>query len=138
METKGKTAVEQGFAPAVKKVLSLLLAAAMLFSITAGIELSAYAAISGDYEYEILDDGTVEITEYSGFAKNLAIPGTIAGKTVSSIGDLAFSGCESLTNVTIPGSVTSIGDGIFFYCESLKSITVDTNNKNYLTRTKQN
>ena len=67
----------------------------MLFSITAGIELSAYAAISGDYEYEILDDGTVEITEYSGFAKNLAIPGTIAGKTVSSIGDLAFSGCES-------------------------------------------
>lgn len=41
METKGKTAVEQGFAPAVKKVLSLLLAAAMLFSITAGIELSA-------------------------------------------------------------------------------------------------
>ena len=132
METKGKTAVEQGFAPAVKKVLSLLLAAAMLFSITAGIELSAYAAISGDYEYEILDDGTVEITEYSGFAKNLAIPGTIAGKTVSSIGDLAFSGCESLTNVTIPGSVTSIGDGIFFYCESLKSITVDTNNKNYL------
>ena len=132
METKGKTAVEQGFAPAVKKVLSLLLAATMLFSITAGIELSAYAATSGDYEYEILDDGTVEITEYSGFAKNLAIPGTIAGKTVSSIGDLAFSGCESLTNVTIPSSVTSIGDGIFFYCESLKSITVDTNNKNYL------
>ena len=132
METKGKTAVEQGFAPAVKKVLSLLLAVAMLFSITAGIELSAYAATSGDYEYEILDDGTVEITEYSGFAKNLAIPGTIAGKTVSSIGDLAFSGCESLTNVTIPSSVTSIGDGIFFYCESLKSITVDTNNKNYL------
>ena len=132
METKGKTAVEQGFAPAVKKVLSLLLAATMLFSITAGIELSAYAATSVDYEYEILDDGTVEITEYSGFAKNLAIPGTIAGKTVSSIGDLAFSGCESLTNVTIPSSVTSIGDGIFFYCESLKSITVDTNNKNYL------
>ncbi len=132
METKGKTAVEQGFVPAVKKVLSLLLAATMLFSITAGIELSAYAATSGDYEYEILDDGTVEITEYSGFAKNLAIPGTIAGKTVSSIGDLAFSGCESLTNVTIPSSVTSIGDGIFFYCESLKSITVDTNNKNYL------
>ncbi len=52
-------------------------------------------AISGDYEYEILDDGTVEITEYSGFAKNLAIPGTIAGKTVSSIGDLAFQGAKA-------------------------------------------
>ncbi|MDE5670401.1 MAG: leucine-rich repeat domain-containing protein [Eubacterium sp.] len=132
MENKGKTAVEQRFAPAVKKILSLLLAAAMLFSIAAGIELSAYAATSGDYEYEILDDGTVEITEYSGSAKNLAIPGTIAGKTVSRIGDLAFSGCETLTNVTIPSSVTSLGDGVFFCCESLKSITVDANNKNYL------
>ena len=124
METKGKVT-------AVKKVLSLLLAVAMLFSITAGIELSAYAAASGDYEYEILDDGTVEIIEYSGFAKNLTIPSTIAGKTVSSIGDMAFSGCESLTNVAIPGSVASIGDGVFFYCESLKSITVDESNKNY-------
>ena len=65
METKGKAAGVQRFAPAVKKVLSLLLAVAMLFSITAGIELSAYADM-GAYEYSVLDDGTVEITFYSG------------------------------------------------------------------------
>lgn len=47
MKTKGKTAGVQRFAPAVKKVLSLLLAVAMLFSITAGIELSAYGRYGG-------------------------------------------------------------------------------------------
>ena len=77
-----------------KKLLSLLFAVVMLFSITAGIDLSAYAATSGSYDYELLDDGTVEITAYNGFASNLTIPITIAGKTVSSIGDMAFSGCS--------------------------------------------
>ena len=42
--------VDQGLAPAVKKLLSFMLAIAMLFSITAGIDLSAYAETNGDYE----------------------------------------------------------------------------------------
>ncbi len=153
METKGKTAVEQGFAPAVKKVLSLLLAAAMLFSITAGIELSAYADM-GAYEYSVLDDGTVEITFYSGSDLESDIPETINGKMVTSIGEGAFADCDSLRNVTIPesvknigenafnscdgltsltipNSVTSIGEGAFYKCENLSSINVDANNKIY-------
>ncbi len=153
METKGKTAVEQGFAPAVKKVLSLLLAVAMLFSITAGIELSAYADM-GAYEYSVLDDGTVEITFYSGSDLESDIPETINGKMVTSIGEGAFADCDSLRNVTIPesvknigenafnscdgltsltipNSVTSIGEGAFYKCENLSSINVDANNKIY-------
>ena len=43
---------------------------------------------------------------------------------VSSIGDGAFYGCESLTNITIPDSVTSIGNGAFGWCSSLASITI--------------
>ena len=39
---------------------------------------------------------------------------------VTTIGDSAFSGCESLTAITIPVSVTSIGVEAFSYCESLK------------------
>ena len=36
--------------------------------------------------------------------------------SVTSIGDGAFSFCESLRNVVIPDSVTSIGDWAFSYC----------------------
>lgn len=39
----------------------------------------------GDYEYALLDDGTVEITGYNGKAEKLTIPDTLAGKKVGSI-----------------------------------------------------
>ena len=44
--------------------------------------------------------------------------------TVTSIGDLAFSDCSSLSSVTIPDSVTSIGSSAFYGCTSLTSVTI--------------
>ena len=44
--------------------------------------------------------------------------------SVTSIGDGAFSDCDSLTSITIPDSVTSIGDNAFYFCTSLTSITI--------------
>ncbi|MDE5996450.1 MAG: leucine-rich repeat domain-containing protein, partial [Eubacterium sp.] len=116
-----------------KKILSLLFAAVMLLSITAGISLSVYAETSGDgnYEYEILDDGTIEIIEYHGAASNITIPNMLDGKTVASIGDGAFSNCTSLKSITIPSSVTSIGNSVFSACVNLKDITVASDNNNY-------
>jgi hypothetical protein len=43
--------------------------------------------------------------------------------SVTAIGDWAFSGCTGLTSVTLPAGITSIGDGAF-YCTGLTSITI--------------
>ena len=44
--------------------------------------------------------------------------------SVTSIGNNAFSGCRSLSDIVIPSSVTSIGDGAFSDCGSLSSIVI--------------
>ncbi len=48
----------------------------------------------------------------------------IDGLPVTHIGDWAFSGCDLLTNVTIPDSVTSINYQAFSGCTSLISVTI--------------
>ena len=44
--------------------------------------------------------------------------------SVTTIGDLAFGGCESLTSINIPNSVTTIGKSAFSKCQSLTSINI--------------
>ena len=47
--------------------------------------------------------------------------------SVTSIGDSAFYGCYSLSEIVIPSSVTSIGDSAFSCCNSLSEIVIPTN-----------
>ena len=43
---------------------------------------------------------------------------------ITSIGDYAFKGCQTLTSITMPESITSIGDYAFNDCKALTSITI--------------
>ena len=48
----------------------------------------------------------------------------IIPNSVTSIGNSAFYGCESLQEISIPNSVTSIGDHAFSFCRSLQKISI--------------
>lgn len=84
--------------------------------------------VSGDYEYCILDDGTVQITNFYGTADKIEIPDEIGGKMVSEIWNRAFSDCPNLTGIKIPNSVKEIDDYAFVGC-SITDIEVDADNK---------
>ena len=59
----------------------------------------------------------------------LRAPESLSGKYsirkgVKVIGDVAFWGCKSLTNINIPNSVTTIGYSAFWDCKSLTNINI--------------
>ena len=138
-----------------RKYFAVLLALVMTLTAFPLSGLTASAASSGDFEYEVLseEDKTCEITDYTGEATELTIPSELDGYTVTSIGGSAFKycnflsakipdsvtsigisafySCDSLTSVTIPNSVTSIGEMAFYNCTSLTNITVANSNPNY-------
>ena len=60
------------------------------------------------------------------FFDNTAITSVVLPDSITSIGENAFNGCESLTSVTFGknSQLTSIGPGAFNYCYSLASITI--------------
>ena len=60
---------------------------------------------------------------------NIDIP-----NSVTAIGHYAFEGCDGLTSIDIPNSVTEIGVGVFDWCTGLASIVVESGNPRYDSR----
>ena len=121
----------------VKRLTAVILSALMMTSAFSVLPVSAAEVesntsavssdenfISGDYEYSLLDDGTIEISKYVGNDSDVTIPDEIDGKKVTSIGEWAFSSLLNLTNITIPNSVINIGNGAFSGCTNLTNITM--------------
>ena len=107
-----------------KNIWAVLAAVLLMVLATNGVMADEEVFKSRDYEYRVLEDGAAEITSYSGKDSVLKIPNTLDGKTVTSIGDEAFSGCRALTSIELPDSVTSMGVNPFEGCMSLKNIQV--------------
>ena len=87
--------------------------------VLAGEELYTF----GSYTYQLYDDGTVKLVDYSGREPNLIIPDTIDGKTVVTIGNAAFLQNESLQSVRLNKNLETVEAYAFCACTSLTNIT---------------
>lgn len=93
------------------------------------VSIQSNLTLENGLEYSILDDGTIEVTGYTGDDKNLVIPNMIDDKAVSSIGKEAFFENKKIENVTIPKNVTSLQYQSFASCENLKNISFVSESK---------
>lgn len=73
----------------------------------------------GDFDF---DASTGTITSYNGFATYLSIPDTIGGTPVKAIGSEAFWGHYYLTVLELPEGLESIGEGAFSHCQTLYDV----------------
>ena len=73
----------------------------VVMSIVVWSSYPSYAEISGSYKYKILDDGTVNITDYTGTESELVIPSTIEEKQITSIEAYGFYKCSSLHTIEV-------------------------------------
>ena len=90
------------------------------------IVTSAYLPIiSNSYENGVgtMVVGGVTIPNYA-FSGCSSLTSVTIPDSVTTIGERAFYGCRSLTSVTIPDSVTIIGTDAFRNCSSLTSVTI--------------
>lgn len=79
------------------------------------------------FYYEEKADGTLRITLYEGYDKKVNIPSKIDGKSVSEIGEEAFSLHDEIQEAVIPDSVISIGNAVFEDCRNLKKVVLSKN-----------
>ncbi|MDD5793040.1 MAG: hypothetical protein PUD22_10690 [Erysipelotrichaceae bacterium] len=94
------------------QLMAVILTVSMMFSVFTITSFTASAAetnsevagefyASSDFEYNVLDDDTAKITEYTGKSTVVEIPSEIDGYTVTSIGFQAFCDCTSLTSINV-------------------------------------
>ena len=75
------------------------------------------------YENHVLfNKNKTTLIAYRAKETNYTIP-----NSVTTIGEHAFSGCDSLTSINIPNSVTTIGEHAYSGCNSLTSINIPNN-----------
>lgn len=128
-----------------KKIVSLLLMAAMLVLTGATLTTGVSAADTGTYSGTCGDNLTwllntqkgVLTISGSGAMTELKTPSTVpwadytsditrvvVENGVTSIGGYAFYGCDAMTNISLPQTLETIGTRAFHNCRNLSQITI--------------
>ena len=81
------------------------------------------AYMNSDVKKVVIEKGVTSIGELA-FYKCISLTNITIPDSVTCIEYAAFHGCSSLSSITIPNSVTSIGIYAFVVCSSLTSITI--------------
>jgi hypothetical protein len=76
------------------------------------------------YTYTTNNDGTINLSGYTGPGGVVTIPGMINNLPVTTIGVSAFRANSSVTSVIIPNSITFISTAAFYGCTSLTNVTL--------------
>ena len=85
--------------------------------------LTSIIVESGNTKYDSRDNCNA-IIETASNTLTAGCKNTVIPNSVTSISELAFSGCSGLTSIEISNIVTSIGISAFFGCTGLTSITI--------------
>lgn len=76
---------------------------------------------SGDWGYTVQPDGSARLESYAGTETQIIVPGTLDGRTVSSVG-VCFAGNDTITHVTLPAGMTEIAPMAFYSCSALEGV----------------
>ena len=121
----------------MKKVISVLLSVLMLCSVTAGLNLTAYAADttitgkcgeSATYAFDkntktltISGTGVIDSTD-SNFPSSDSIVFLVIKDGITGIGAWVFDECKNLVSIYMSDSVTEIGEWAFYQCTALEKV----------------
>ena len=121
-----------------KRLLSLVLTFALIFSIFSIVPLSASAAVGDVFTidgltYTVTDEVygsyTVGVTGFDNSTTDVVIPEKVANNgvdySVTSISDSAFQGNTDILSLSIPGTVKTTAPNCFRDCSSLQNITLN-------------
>ena len=116
-----------------KRAAGFLCAAAMTVSAVGGSLPMGYSPVtvyaaedtykdSAGFEYRLNDDGSCELTGYSGNDEEINIPESIDGHKLTSVAAECFKGNKKCTVITVPGCVKTLGDRWAYGCTSLTKV----------------
>ena len=87
-------------------------------------QINGYAFYSCNRIKKVIIPGSIELIGESAFRGCMSLTNVTINDGVKSIGKYAFGDCKGLTSVTIRSSVTDIGESAFRGCVELTSITI--------------
>lgn len=77
-----------------------------------------------NFDYEVLEDGSVAMTRYTGEASAFTVPSSIGGRHITVLGANGFAGCDFLEAVHICDGLVSVEDNAFSQCGSLREVHI--------------